>query len=235
MVVEKSIKLEPNYDINKFFRPSVAVDILIFTISNDQLEILLVKRKIEPYQNYWAIPGGFVQKNESLDQAAKRELAEETGVRSVYLEQLYSFGEVKRDPRGRVISVAYFALIPPQVAQKVRASTDVKQVKWHAISKLPDLAFDHQQIIDYALQRLRWKLEYTNVVYSLLDKEFTLTDLQRVYEIIFGRPFDKRNFRKKILSLHLVEPTGKKIVRGVHRPAQTYRFIERKFTLMEIS
>lgn len=228
-------QLEPNYNVNKFFRPSVAVDIIIFTIAEKSLKILLVKRNIQPFKNSWAIPGGFVREKESLDDAARRELAEETGVKSVYLEQLYSFGEVNRDPRTRVISVAYFALIPADKTSQLSARTDVSAVKWFAISKLPKVAFDHKKIIEYAIQRLRWKLEYTNVVYSLLDEEFTLTDLQKVYEIVFDRKFDKRNFRKKILSLNLIEPTGKMVLKGVHRPARTYRFIKKKLSFMEIT
>ncbi|OQA02918.1 MAG: hypothetical protein BWY68_00884 [bacterium ADurb.Bin400] len=115
------------------------------------------------------------------------------------------------------------------------AATDVTEAKWFPVNDLPELAFDHRQVIDYAIKRLRWKLEYTSVAYSLLEEEFTLTDLQRIYEIILNRPFDKRNFRKKILSLNLVEPTGKKVVRGVHRPAQTYRFKKRQLSLVEIT
>lgn len=229
------IKLEPGYDVKKFFRPSVAVDVITFTIFENELKILLVKRDIEPYKNYWAIPGGFVGEKESLEDAAKRELLEETGVNNVYLEQLYSFGNPGRDPRTRVISVSYFALISSEIALKTKGSTDVKEAKWFSIKELPDLAFDHAEIIDYALKRLQWKMEYTNAAYSILDEVFTLTDLQKVYEIIFSKLFDKRNFRKKIIALNLVEPTGKTVVRGVHRPAMTYRFKKRQISLVDIT
>lgn len=221
--------------LDKLFRPLVAVDVLIFTIAEDKLKILLVKRGLQPFKNEWAIPGGFITQEESLEQAAIRELKEETGVTEIYLEQLYSFGEPKRDPRGRVIAVAYFALVPAEKIGALRARTDVSEAKWFSTNDLPKLAFDHEDIFAYALKRLRWKMEYTNVVYSLLNEEFTLTELQRIYEIIFSRPFDKRNFRKKILSLNLIEPTGKKVTRGIQRPAQTYRFIVKKLSLVDIT
>lgn len=217
------------------FRPVVAVDTLIFTISNGELKLLLVKRGIEPYKDSWAIPGGAVAEHESLDDAAKRELAEETGVKNVYLEQLYSFGEPGRDPRGRTISIAYFALIPASKMGKLEAKTDVVEAKWYPVNSLPQLAFDHKEIVDYAIRRVKWKLEYTNVVFSLLPEEFTLTDLQEIYEIVFGRKFDKRNFRKKISKLNLLKPTGKMVVRGVHRPAKTYTFVKRKVSIVEIT
>lgn len=217
------------------YQPLVAVDILIFTIINSTLEILLVKRKYEPFKNYWSIPGGFVKKNESLEQAATRELKEETNINNVYLEQLYTFGDPHRDPRDRVISVSYFALVPSDKTDQIKGRADVLEAGWHSTKDLPSLAFDHDKIITYALQRLRWKLEYTNVVYSLLAEEFTLTDMQKIYEIIFDKTFDKRNFRKKILSLSLIQPTGKKVIRGIHRPASTYRFTEKNISLVDIT
>lgn len=223
-----------NY-MNKVFRPMVAVDMLIFTVTDNKLKVLLVKRGIEPFKNKWAIPGGFIFENETLEESAKRELKEETGVTTGYLEQLYTFGEPKRDPRGRVISVSYFALIPASKTGTISKDADTKEAKWFSVDNLPKLAFDHKKIVTYALKRLQWKLEYTNVAYSILEDEFTLTDLQKVYEIVFGRPFDKRNFRKKIMSLNLVEPTGKKVVFGVHRPAKTYRFIRRKLSFAGIA
>jgi 8-oxo-dGTP diphosphatase len=230
--MEKNIRY--NY-LKKVFRPLVAVDILIFTIIDNSLRALLIKRNLPPFKDSWAIPGGFVREEESLEQAAKRELKEETNLSHLYLEQLYTFGDPKRDPRGRVISAAYFALVPKGEALKILSGTDADEVKWQKVNQLPKLAFDHKKIINYALQRLRWKLEYTNVAYSLLDEEFTLTELQKVYETVFGKVFDKRNFRKKILSLNLVKPTGKKVVFGVHRPAKTYSFIMRQLRLVDIA
>ncbi len=212
--------------------PDVAVDMVIFTVGGDDLAVLLVRRRGEPFAGRWAIPGGFVEEDESLDAAAARELREETGVADVYLEQLYTFGEPHRDPRGRVISVAYYALLrhPPAAT----AGDDAADARWFPLRGLPPLAFDHAEILDYALSRLRAKVEYTNIVYSLLPDLFTLTELQRVYEIILGRALDKRNFRKKIGSLDLVEPTGGVRRDGAHRPARLYQFRSREPMIVEI-
>jgi 8-oxo-dGTP diphosphatase len=212
--------------------PAVAVDMVIFTVGADDLSVLLVRRRGEPFAGRWAIPGGFVEEDESLDAAAARELREETGVADVYLEQLYTFGEPRRDPRGRVISVAYYALLrhPPTAT----AGDDAADARWFPLRDLPPLAFDHAEILVYALSRLRAKVEYTNIVYSLLPDLFTLTELQRVYEIILGRALDKRNFRKKIGSLDLVEPTGGERRDGAHRPAKLYRFRSREPIIVEI-
>ena len=175
----------------EFEKPSVTVDIVIFTIKDNDLKVLLVKRGIEPFKGKWAIPGGFVRMHESLEEAAKRELEEETGVKDVYLEQLYTFGEPKRDPRGRVITVSYVALINSNKI-KLSASTDVSEAKWFSASDCPTLAFDHKTILEYALKRIKWKFEYTTVAFSMLPDKFTLTDLQKLYEIVFKRKFDKR-------------------------------------------
>ena len=223
-----------DYDVSKFERPSVTVDIVIFTVHENDLKVLLVKRKVWPFEGYWALPGGFVKMNESLDDAAKRELVEETAVKDVYLEQLYTFGEPKRDPRTRVITVSYFALINMGDAKNLKASTDVSDVKWFSVYGLPKLAFDHKDIISYSLKRLRWKLEYTTIGFKLLPGEFTLTQLQGIYEIIFNKKFDKRNFRKKIISLGLIEAT-KEITQNVsHRPAKLYSFKKKVGDIVEI-
>jgi len=208
-------------DITKYPKPSVTVDIILFTVKKNDLKVLLVKRDIEPFKDMWAIPGGFVRIHESLEDAAKRELLEETNVKDVYLEQLYSFGDPKRDPRTRVITVAYFALVNSKKF-KLKASTDVKDAKWFSMYDLPKLAFDHQKIIEYALKRLRWKLEYTTVVFSLLPERFTLTQLQKIYEIIFHKELDKRNFRKKIKALGIVKETSEYQEDVTHRPAKLY-------------
>jgi len=206
--------------IHKYEKPSVTADIVIYTIQNNELKILLVKRGIEPFKNKWAIPGGFVRIHESLEDAAKRELEEETGVKDVYLEQLYSFGDPKRDPRGRVITVAYMALINSEKI-KLKAATDVSEVQWFSIKKIPQLAFDHKKILDYSLKRLKWKFEYTTVAFSLLPKKFTISEIQNIYEIVFNRQFDKRNFAKKVLSLDILkEEEIKKDVS--HRPPMLY-------------
>lgn len=222
------------YDVSKFDRPSVTVDMVIFTVHENDPKVLLVKRKVWPFEGQWALPGGFVKMNESLDDAARRELVEETGVKNVYLEQLYTFGEPKRDPRTRVITVSYFALINMEDAKNLKASTDVSDVKWFSAYNLPKLAFDHKLILDYAIKRLRWKLEYTTIGFTLLPESFTLTNLQNIYEIIFNKKFDKRNFRKKILSLGLIEPT-KEITKNVsHRPAKLYSFKKKVGDIIEI-
>jgi 8-oxo-dGTP diphosphatase len=205
---------------------------VIFTVGEDDLLVLLIQRRGEPFAGHWAIPGGFVDPEESLDDAAARELREETGVAEVFLEQLYTFGEPGRDPRGRVISVAYYALL--RQAPAISAADDAADARWFPLRALPPLAFDHAAILDYALSRVRNKVEYTNIVYSLLPDTFTLTELQRVYEIILGRTLDKRNFRKKINSLDLVAPTGGERRDGAHRPAKLYRFRSREPRIMEI-
>jgi len=219
-------------DIHKFPKPSVTVDVVIFTIKNNDLKVLLVKRDLNPFKGKWALPGGFAHVNESLDVAAKRELEEETGVREVYLEQLYTFGDVKRDPRGRVITVTYMALINSEQL-KLKASTDVSDVQWFSVSKPPYLAFDHKNIINYSLKRLKWKFEYTTVGFSLLPKKFVLSELQKIYEIVFNKKFDKRNFAKKLLSLNILKEEG--IKKGVsYRPPMLYSLKKNIGEIIEI-
>jgi 8-oxo-dGTP diphosphatase len=205
----------------------VAVDIVIFTIQEGELRVLLVKRGIPPFENQFAIPGGFVLKDESLDQAALRELKEETGVADVYLEQLYSFGDPCRDPRGRVISVAYFALIAAGHST-LAAGSDAADAQWWPVHSLPELAFDHRQILDYSLERLRNKLEYTTVGFQLLPKRFSLTELQEVYEVILDKKLDKRNFRRKLALLKILRPTREYRYSG-RRPALLYEFVASNF------
>jgi 8-oxo-dGTP diphosphatase len=214
------------YDASKYERPSVTVDVVIFSILNEELKVLLIKRKAWPYEGMWAIPGGFVKIDESLEDAAYRELAEETNVthKQVYLEQLYTFGEPDRDPRTRVITVAYFALVG---ADKLRpqAADDAEDVGWFSVYDLPSLAFDHADILDYALTRLRYKLEYSAVGFQLLPKKFTLRELQDAYEIILGTKLDKGNFRSKLRKTQVVEKVdGYRDTGG--RPARLYRFRE---------
>lgn len=217
----------------KYTHVVVAVDVAIFTIIDDALQVLLIKLKQTPYEKAWALPGGLIKADESLDDAAKRELKDRTGLSGVYLEQLYTFGAVNRDPFGRVVSTAYFALIPSD-GQALSTLKEVDNVKWFKAGKLPELGYDHAEIIKYALERLRSKLRYSNIVYSLLPKEFTLTDLQSTYEIIIGHELDKRNFRKKILSLNLVETVGKKVSGAPNRPAELYRFKRQKPQIIDI-
>ncbi len=212
-----------HYDASKYERPSVTVDVVMMSLRQRDLQVLLIKRRSWPYEGMWAIPGGFVNMDESLETAAKRELQEETNVQDVYLEQLYTFGDPGRDPRTRVITVVYFALLDSERLQ-VKAGDDAANVGWFSVYHLPELAFDHARILQYALDRLRGKLQYTQIAFNLLPEQFTLRELQRVYEIILHRRLDKRNFRKKILSTGILEDTGAKKMEGTHRPARLYRF-----------
>lgn len=213
-------------------RPFVTVDVLVFTILEGQLKVALVKRGIPPFKNRWAIPGGFVHLDESLEEAARREVEEEAGISDVFLEQIYTFGDPGRDPRGRVVTVAYYALVPGERLTLV-ASTDAADARWFAVTELPSLAFDHAKIMQAALERLRSKLEYSNIAYALLPAHFRLSDLQKVYEIILGTELDKRNFRKRMLSLGLVEPTRQIDKSGAHRPAQLYRFKQKEVLFLK--
>jgi len=214
------------YDVTQYERPSVTVDTVIFSLREKQLQVLLVQRGNWPYEGMWAIPGGFVQMDESLEDAARRELAEETGVDDpdIYLEQLFTFGHPERDPRTRVITVAYFALICSDRLQ-VHADTDAVDAGWFSAYHPPTLAFDHADILAYALRRLRYKVEYTAVAFQLLPETFTLTDLQDAYERILDEKLDKRNFRRKVLAADVVEETSY-VRSGDHRPAKLYRFRE---------
>jgi 8-oxo-dGTP diphosphatase len=213
--------------------PVVAVDLAVFTIVDRQLHVLLIQMKKKPYAGLWALPGGLIKPGESLDEAAKEELADKTGVKNVYLEQLYTFGDIKRDRTRRAISTAYFALVDSSKLA-IRTTEKYSDIRWFPVAKLSALAYDHAKIIAYAARRLRWKLEYTNIAWSLLPAAFTLTDLQTVYESIIGKKLDKRNFRKKILSLKLVESTGKTDKAGAHRPAELFRFRTRIPSFVEV-
>lgn len=202
--------------------PAVTVDIVIFTVRDRQLKLLLIKRAGEPFRGKWALPGGFVQLNEDLEAAARRELAEETGVSGVFLEQLYTFGAVDRDPRERVITIAYYALIPSNEVV-LQAATDAEAVGWFGMDELPPLAFDHADIVAMAHRRLVAKLDYSTIAFQFMPREFTLSELQEVYEIILREEMDRRNFRKWILALEQIEETGGERREGAHRPARLYR------------
>lgn len=206
--------------LTDYAQPSVTVDLVVFSIHEKKLKVLLIKRGMKPFKDKWAFPGGFVKVDESIESAAKRELVEETGVSDIYLEQLYTWGDVKRDPRGRVISVSYFALINSDDVE-LKASTDALDVKWFEPASMPGLAFDHKKILEYAMKRLKWKFEYTPVVFSLLPNKFTIGQVQKIYEAVFEKEFDKRNFYKKIASLNILKEVG--IQRDTpSRPAKLY-------------
>ena len=200
----------------------VTVDIVVFTVHEETLQVLLIERGIDPFKGLYALPGGFVLAEETLEQAAFRELFEETGTKDVYLEQLYTFGDPHRDPRGRVVTVAYYALVPTDKSPLL-AGTDAAAAGWYPVSALPPLAFDHGKIVEYAVDRLRNKLEYTNVGFQLLPAKFTLSALQALHEAILGKPLDKRNFRRKVLGLGLVKPSKEMQATG-RKPARLFSF-----------
>lgn len=204
-------------------RPALTVDVVTFTLREDRLSVLLVQRAGSPFAGMWALPGGFVQMPESLEQAALRELEEETGVRKAYLEQLYTYGDPQRDPRGRVITVAYYALIPPDALFRSEGGGDAGKAAWYPLNDLPPTAFDHSDIIAYGLRRLRYKLEYSAAGFELLPDEFSLSELQNTYEMILGEKLDKRNFRRRMLEAGVIEETDR-LRAGEGRPAHLFRY-----------
>ncbi len=211
---------------------AIAVDVVLFTIQGGTLKVLLVKRERPPYRGAWALPGGLVGHDESVDSAALRELQEETNIGNIYLEQLYTFGEPNRDPRGRIITVAYYALVNWQQFQ-LKARQRVTEASWFPVRRLPALAFDHQRIVDYALERLRNKINYTTVSFQLLPRQFTLTELQSAYEVIMSRRLDKRNFRRKMLQLGILKGMREFKANGRQRPARLYTFTEPKVVKLQ--
>jgi 8-oxo-dGTP diphosphatase len=214
-------------------RPALTVDCVVFGFeANAALKVLLIQRRLPPFELSWALPGGFVHMQESVDEAAVRELREETGVADVFLEQLYTFGAVGRDPRDRIISVAYYALINLQ-EHPVQAATDASDAQWFELADLPVLGFDHEKILGCARDRLRAKIRYEPIGFELLPKVFTLSQLQKLYEQILERPVDKRNFRKKLLKMDLLIDTGEKEVGVSHRAAQLYQFDAQKYRALQ--
>ena len=201
--------------------PAVTTDVVIFTIRDHVLELLLIRRGSDPFKNSWALPGGFINIDEDLEACALLELEEETGVTGVYLEQLYTCGTPNRDPRERVISVAYYALVPPDRIN-IRAASDAKEVAWFNLERLPTLAFDHETIVAMAQQRLTAKLNYSTIALQFMPEKFTLSELQQVYESILGETLDKRNFRKRILIMNCIKDTGESRRNGNHRPARLF-------------
>jgi len=209
-------------------RAALTVDCVVFGLDESELKLLLIERALEPFKGKWALPGGFVRVAETLDEAARRELVEEAGLKNVFLEQLYTFGGVDRDPRERVVSVAYYALVK-LAAHNTKAATDAADARWFPVSKVPKLAFDHADILATALARLKGKVRYQPIGFELLPPKFTLSQLQHLYEAVLATGLDKRNFRKKVLSFGLLVPLQETQMTGRHRPAQLFRFDADKY------
>lgn len=219
----------------------VAVDVVVFTVREDQLQVLLTRRPDEaPFAAQWALPGGFVGPDESTDTAASRELGSKAGVQGVFLEQLYTFSAPDRDPRSRVVSVAYYALVS---SDRLGDAATARQPQWFDVGTdaegalylhgpegdaVDGLAFDHAEILRTAIERIRGKLEYVPIGFQLLPEAFTLTELQKVYEAVLGQPVDKRNFRSRLLKSGLIRDT-EAMKKGPHRPAKLYAFTQRTF------
>jgi 8-oxo-dGTP diphosphatase len=208
----------------------VAVDAVVFGYtSKEGLSVLLIKRNIQPFKNGWALPGGLVGNQESLEDAVQRELKEETGISINYLEQLYSFGKPDRDPRNRVISITYYGLVKPDVFE-IHADTDAAEVAWFNIKKIPQLAFDHQNIISAAHDRLKSKILYQPVGFELLEERFPFSELEKLYMAVLDRDIDRRNFKKKIVKFgFLEETTEKQVLEGAGRPGNLFRFNQGKY------
>lgn len=221
------------YPQKTFEHVIVAVDVVIFSIFDHDLQVLLLEPKDSVLNGKWAIPGGLVKLDETLDDAVKRHLLAKTGMSDVYLEQLYTFGAIDRDPQGRVVSVAYTALCRKEKVHPV-TSDRYNKIEWFPMGDLPELGYDHSQILKVAQERLKAKLSYTNVIRHLLPDEFTLTQMQSYYEYILGHKLDKRNFRKKILSLGLLKQTEKMTKGNANRPAMLYSFQKNTTEIVEI-
>jgi len=212
----------------EFPRAALTVDCVVFGMDDEDLKVLLIERGLPPFEGEWALPGGFVHVDETTDEAARRELREETGLDKVFLEQLYTFSAIGRDPRERVISVAHYALVN-LIDHRVQAATDAREAAWFAVDDIPTLAFDHAEILQMALDRLRGKLAYQPIGFELLPQKFTLSQLQHLYEVVLERELDKRNFRKKVLATGLLVETREVQQDVAHRAARLYRFDERKY------
>lgn len=211
----------------QYERPALAVDCVVFGLDDD-LKVLLIQRALEPFVGRWALPGGFVRMDETLDEAARRELSEETGISRVYLEQLYTFSDIDRDPRERVVSVAYCALVKLS-DHRVKAATDAREAAWFSVVDLPKLSFDHDKIVAMALTRLKGKVVYQPIGFELLPPKFTLSQLQHLYEVILEKELDKRNFRKKVLAMGLLEELDEVEQDVAHRAARLYRFDKKRY------
>src|SRR5580700_7128339 len=222
------VKMKTKTYTYQYPRAALTVDCVVFGYDEGELKVLLIQRALEPFKGRWALPGGFVRVDETIDDAARRELAEETGLKNVYLEQLYTFGAISRDPRERVVSVAHYALVKLS-DHRAKAATDAANAEWFPVSKVPKLAFDHADILAAALERLKGKVRYEPIGFELLPPKFTLSQLQHLYEVVLGTELDKRNFRKKVLGFGLLVPLKETLMAGRHRPAQLFSFDADKY------
>lgn len=219
-----------NYDKDAYEKPSVTVDVAVCTVFKGKLQVRLIQRARNPHKGAWAIPGGFVDvpAKETLEETAARELREETGIEDIYLEQLKTYGDPNRDPRMRIITVAYFALIPYSVIrkQKMLESGEEGITKWFPLTKLPKkLAFDHEQILKDLLERLRGKVSYTPIIFSLVPDVFTFPELQEAYETVLGQDYSRANFRRMIELRYELQKEQKRPPRRPGRPADYFRFV----------
>ncbi len=212
----------------KYARPALTADCVVFGLDEEDLKVLLIQRGMDPFAGKWALPGGFAMVGESLEATARRELSEETGLKNVFLEQLYTFSEPDRDPREHVVTVAYYALVNLS-EHRVQAATDARNAAWFAIDDIPKLAFDHEKILKVAYERLKGKIRYQPIGFELLPDKFTLSQLQRMYEKILDRELDKRNFRKKILNMEIIGELDEIETDVAHRAARLYRFNKKKY------
>lgn len=215
-------------------RPAVTVDCVIFGFDRGELKILLTKRAIEPYIGKWAFPGGFIQENETADDCARRKLSEEAGLKDIFLEQLYTFSDVDRDPRYRVISIAYYALVK-STDYILEAGLDIEDVQWFGLDEARDLAFDHNKVLNVAIERLKGKIRYQPIGFELLPTQFTLPDLHKLYETVLQRSIDRGNFRKKMLSMDLLVDHSDKQENRPSRGAKIYSFDKEKYAALKNS
>ncbi len=212
------------------FNSAVSIDCVLFGFDGGELKILLIERNEEPFKDWWALPGNLVGSNESVDQSAFRILQELTGLTDVYMEQYYTFGEVDRHPQGRVITIAYYAILRLGGDKALKPlSTFAKRAQWINVRELPRLAFDHQHIFEKGLEKIKRRIKHLPIAFELLPEKFTLTQVQNVYELILGKKLDKRNFRKKILSFGVLKELDEKQKGVSFRAATLYRFDKRKY------
>jgi 8-oxo-dGTP diphosphatase len=210
----------------KYPHPAVATDCVIFGFDGIKLHVLLIERGAEPYKGMWAFPGGFLQMEEDAEQGALRELKEETDLTAQYIEQFYTFSDPHRDPRERIISIAYYALVK---IQEVKGGDDAAKAQWFAIDEIPRLAFDHDRILRKAMEKLRERIHFQPIGFELLPEKFTLKELQMLYEAILGVQFDRRNFAKKMLHFELLNQLDETVWPTPKREAFLYSFNKEKY------